>query len=134
MNDKELCETFGTTLEEVEADAEKYEKDDLSGMTFSTPIDGRPQAQTTTTDGDSRKHARKTTLTIRMDPEVEERYSRLAKNTGRTRTYYLNKALEDSIDQLEYEYGILKDIEDYRAGRLETYSIDEVREHCGLAN
>lgn len=25
-------------------------------------------------------------------------------------------------------------IEDYRAGRLETYSIDEVRAHCGLAN
>ena len=24
--------------------------------------------------------------------------------------------------------------EDYRAGRLETYSIDEVRAHCGLSN
>lgn len=30
------------------------------------------------------------------------------------------------------EHSILKDIEDYRAGRLETYSIDEVRAHCGL--
>ena len=30
------------------------------------------------------------------------------------------------------EHSILKDIEDYRAGRLETYSIDEVRTHCGL--
>lgn len=27
---------------------------------------------------------------------------------------------------------ILKDIEDYRAGRLETYGIDEVRAHCDL--
>lgn len=25
-------------------------------------------------------------------------------------------------------------VEDYRAGRLETYSIDEVRAHCGLSN
>ena len=41
---------------------------------------------------------------------------------------------EKPIDRFEYEYGILKDIEDYRAGRLETYSIDEVRAHCGLAN
>lgn len=41
----------------------------------------------------------------------------------------LYEALQESIDRFEYEYGILKDIEDYRAGRLETYSIDEVRAH-----
>ncbi|MEE0019328.1 MAG: hypothetical protein UFN42_09955 [Collinsella sp.] len=46
----------------------------------------------------------------------------------------MNAALQGAIDRFEYEYGILKDIEDYRAGRLETYSIDEVRAHCGLAN
>ena len=28
----------------------------------------------------------------------------------------------------------MKKVEDYRAGRLETYSIDEVRAHCGLAS
>ena len=46
----------------------------------------------------------------------------------------MNEALQEAIDRFEYEYRILKDIEDYRAGRLETYSIDEVRAHCGLAN
>lgn len=51
-----------------------------------------------------------------------------------SRSYYVNEALADSIDRFEYEYGILRDIEDYRAGRLETYSIDEVRAHCGLAD
>ena len=30
------------------------------------------------------------------------------------------------IDRLEYEYGLLKKVEDYRAGRLETVSLDEV--------
>ncbi len=45
MNDKELCEKFGTTLEEVEADAELYEKGDFSEMSFGAPIDGRPQAK-----------------------------------------------------------------------------------------
>jgi RHH-type rel operon transcriptional repressor/antitoxin RelB len=65
---------------------------------------------------------------------VNERYSRLAKETGRSRSFYVNEALQEAIDRFEYEYGILKDIEDYRAGRLETYSIDEVRAHCGLAN
>ena len=61
---------------------------------------------------------------MRIPTELNERYSRLAKETGR----------QEAIDRFEYEYGILKDIEDYRAGRLETYSIDEVRAHCGLAN
>lgn len=32
----------------------------------------------------------------------------------------------------ERERSILSDIGDYRAGRLETYSVDEVRAHCGL--
>lgn len=71
---------------------------------------------------------------MRIPTELNERYSRLAKETGRSRSFYVNEALQESIDRFEYEYGILKDIEDYRAGRLETYSIDEVRAHCGLAN
>lgn len=74
------------------------------------------------------------TMPVRVPDDLGERYARLAKQTGRTRSYYINEALAESIDRLEYEYGILKDIEDYRAGRLETYSIDEVRAHCGLAN
>ena len=69
---------------------------------------------------------------MRIPTELNERYSRLAKETGRSRSFYVNEALQEAIDRFEYEYGILKDIEDYRAGRLETYSIDEVRAHCGL--
>lgn len=71
---------------------------------------------------------------MRIPTELSERYSRLAKETGRSRSFYVNEALREAIDRFEYEYGILKDIEDHRAGRLETYSIDEVRAHCGLAN
>lgn len=70
--------------------------------------------------------------TLRLDPELEARYARLAAETGRSKSFYFNKALAGAIDQLEYEYGILKDVEDYRAGRLETYSLDEVRSHCEL--
>ncbi len=49
MNDMELCEMFGTTLDEVGADAERYETGDLSGMEFGAPIDGRPQEKMRTT-------------------------------------------------------------------------------------
>lgn len=70
--------------------------------------------------------------TLRMPEDLEARYSRLANDTGRSRTFYLRKALEGAIDQLEYEYGLLRQVEDWRAGRLETYTLDEVRQHCGL--
>ena len=69
---------------------------------------------------------------LRLPAELSERYAKLAKETGRTKTFYMTAALEDSIDRLEYEYRILKQVEDWRAGRLETYSLDEVRKHCGL--
>ena len=41
--DDRLCEAFGVTPEEVEADALRYEADDLGGMEFGTPIQGRPE-------------------------------------------------------------------------------------------
>ena len=67
-------------------------------------------------------------ITLRLPDDLAKRSDRLAKETGRTTSYYMTAALSDSIDQLEYEYGILKQVEDFRAGRLETYSFDEVRE------
>lgn len=73
-------------------------------------------------------------VAVRTPQDLMERYTRLAQGTGRTRSYYINEALEESIDRLEYEYGILKDVEDYRAGRLKTYSLDEVGEMLGLGD
>lgn len=73
-----------------------------------------------------------TATALRIPEDLAARYDRLAKSTGRTKTYYMNEALADSIDRFEYEYGILKDIEDYRAGRLRTYSLAEVGEMLGL--
>lgn len=67
-------------------------------------------------------------ITIRLPDDLAKRYDHLAKETGRTASYYMAAALLNSIDQFEYEYGILKQVEDFRAGRLETYSLDEVRE------
>ena len=68
--------------------------------------------------------------TLRMPAEVEERYKKLAHETGRSASYFYKKALTASIDGLEYEYGLLKQVEDYRAGTLETYTLDEAR--CDL--
>ena len=74
------------------------------------------------------------TAALRIPEELANRYDELAKSTGRTKTFYMTQALNDSIDKLEYEYGLLKQVEDYRAGRLKTYSLEEVKEHCGLVD
>ena len=52
--------------------------------------------------------------------------------TGRTKTYYLIQALAESIDRLEYEYNLMQKIEDWRAGRLQTVSLDELEADLGV--
>lgn len=69
---------------------------------------------------------------VRLAPECEERLDRLAKQTGRSKSYYIKEAVEESLPRLEYVYGILDDVEKFRAGKLETQSLEEVRKEFGL--
>lgn len=69
---------------------------------------------------------------IDVPQELLVRYGKLAETTGHSREFLMNEALEHSIDKLEYEFGLLKKVEDYRAGKLEMYSLDEVCEALGL--
>lgn len=69
----------------------------------------------------------KVSISLRIDADLAARYEKLAKATERTKSFYIVKALEDSIEQLEYEYGLLKQVEDYRAGKLETYSFEDIK-------
>lgn len=69
---------------------------------------------------------------IRLEPELEERYKNLAAKTGRSQTYYMRQALANEIDELEEIYDVLQTVEECRAGKQETYSVSEVREQLGL--
>lgn len=69
---------------------------------------------------------------VRLADETAEKLERLALETGRSKAYYLREAIESSIDQMIYEYGILADLEDVRRGRLKTRSLDEVEASLGL--
>ena len=71
-------------------------------------------------------------MTIRVPDDIEQRYKKLATATGRSQSFYLNRALETALPKLEYEYGLLMDVEDYRAGRMDTHSLAEVGEMLGL--
>ena len=69
---------------------------------------------------------------IRLPAELVQRCDNLAKNTGRSRTYYVTEVLEDVIAELEYKYDLMKKVEDYRAGKLETVSLEEVDRQLDL--
>ena len=65
-------------------------------------------------------------LHVSVPESLQERYSKLAENSGRTVYYYVKEALDRAINQLEYECALLKDVEDLKAGRLESYSLEEM--------
>jgi RHH-type rel operon transcriptional repressor/antitoxin RelB len=43
-------------------------------------------------------------LSVRLKPSIEKRLSRLAKETGRTKTFYASKLIEENLEDLEDRY------------------------------
>lgn len=70
--------------------------------------------------------------TIRLRDDIEARIKRLAEETGRSQSFYINQMIESEIDRIEWEYSILRDVEAHRAGRLETVSHEEMKAEFGL--
>lgn len=68
----------------------------------------------------------------RMSDKTAEKLDKLSRLTGRSKSYYLREASESSIDQLLYEYALLNEVEEIRAGRAKTYSLEEVKAELGL--
>lgn len=66
-----------------------------------------------------------TATSVRLSGETAEKLERLASETGRSKSFYLRQAIEESIDRLTFEYGVLADLEDVRRGRLSTLSLDD---------
>ena len=67
-------------------------------------------------------------LSIRLKPALEKRLTRLARQTGRTKTFYATKLIEENIEDLEDRYLAEARIEK----RGKSYSSAEVRSQLGL--
>jgi len=67
-------------------------------------------------------------LSIRLDPEIERRLSKLAKETGRTMSFYARELIESHIEDLEDRYLAESRIEKRRP----TLTSREVRKQLGL--
>ncbi len=73
-------------------------------------------------------------LAIRLPEDVEIRLACLARDTGRTKTFYAREAIIAHIEDLEDLYLAEKRLIEHRAGRSKSYSLDEVERSLGLAD
>lgn len=73
-------------------------------------------------------------LAVKLPEEMETRLNNLAKETGRTKTYYVRQLIEEHIDELEDIYLAEKRLEDVRSGKSQTYSLEEVEARLDLAD
>jgi RHH-type rel operon transcriptional repressor/antitoxin RelB len=71
-------------------------------------------------------------LAIRLSEKIEKRLERLAKQTGRTKTYYAREAILQYLDDLEDIYLAQKELEAIRSGRSKTIPLEEVMRLYGL--
>lgn len=67
-------------------------------------------------------------LAIRLQPELEERLSVLAKRTGRTKTFYARQAIVEHLEDLE-DYYLAADAAK-NPGRI--YTSEETKRELGL--
>jgi RHH-type rel operon transcriptional repressor/antitoxin RelB len=67
-------------------------------------------------------------LAIRLDQKTEERLARLARRTGRTKTFYAREAILEHLEDLEDGYLAL----DRLARPARIYSASEVKRALGL--
>jgi len=68
----------------------------------------------------------------RLPEELNNRLVVLAERTDRSRSYYIRKALEIYLDELEDIYLAENTLERVRRGEEPTYSLDEVERELGL--
>jgi RHH-type rel operon transcriptional repressor/antitoxin RelB len=71
-------------------------------------------------------------LAIRLPATIERRLGRLAKRTGRTKTYYVREAILQHLEDLEDVYLAEKRLAEVRAGRVRTIPLEKVMRRYGI--
>lgn len=73
-------------------------------------------------------------IAVRIPDEIYQRLQSLAERTGRTATFYVREALLEYLDDLEDIYLAERVLEKLRQGEEQTYTLEEVERHLGLAD
>ncbi len=71
-------------------------------------------------------------LAIRLPAELEARLERLAKQTGRTKTFYAREAILNYLEDLEDAYDAEKAIDEFEKSGEKAIPLSEVMKIYGL--
>jgi RHH-type transcriptional regulator, rel operon repressor / antitoxin RelB len=71
-------------------------------------------------------------LAIRLPQAIEKRLERLARRTGRTKTYYVREAILEHLEDLEDLYLAERALERLRSGEERTISLKNATKRHGL--
>ena len=72
------------------------------------------------------------TISIQLPSDVESRLEQLANLTGRSKTFYVQEAIVEYLDDLEDLYLAEHELEEIRAGRAKTTPLVEVMKRYGM--
>jgi RHH-type rel operon transcriptional repressor/antitoxin RelB len=73
-------------------------------------------------------------LALRLPQEIEIRLEKLAKLTGRTKSFYAREAIVEQLTDLEDLYLAEKRLAKVRDGKSKTFSLTAVEAELGLAS
>ena len=71
-------------------------------------------------------------LAIRLPQSIEKRLERLARRTGRTKTFYVREALLEHLEDIEDMYLAESVLERIRTGEEQTIPLKDVMKRHGL--
>ena len=74
------------------------------------------------------------TMSIRFSADIEARLERLAKATGRNKSFYIKQMVEDNIDAIEDCYLAESTLERIRAGKEKVHTSASVRKQLYLCD
>ncbi len=69
---------------------------------------------------------------IRLPKDIEKRLDVLARQTGRTKAFYLRELITEHLEDLEDYYLAAHIAERVRQGKERVYSLEEVEQELGL--
>jgi RHH-type rel operon transcriptional repressor/antitoxin RelB len=71
-------------------------------------------------------------LAIRLPQSIEKRLEKLARRTGRTKSFYARQAILRHLEDLEDIYLADRALERIRSGKSRTLPLDEVMKSYGM--
>lgn len=73
-------------------------------------------------------------LTVRLEPDIEERLNTLATLTNRSKSFYIREALNRSLEDMEDVYLAESALEQFRSKREKAIPLEVVMSEYGMEN